>query len=71
VGGGEWGGGNKPKNKGKPNPLKLLAYSDAEGEAFLSCTVAADETWGHHFEPQMKRQFMEWNHSQFPYKKKN
>jgi hypothetical protein len=59
------------KNKRKDNSLKLLAYSEAEGEAFLSCTVAAHETWDHHFEPQMKRQSMEWNHSQSPNKKKN
>jgi hypothetical protein len=38
-----------------------LAYFEAEGEAFLSCIVAADETCGHE---------MEWNHSQSPYKKK-
>jgi hypothetical protein len=46
-----------------------LAYSEAEGKAFLSCTAAADETWGHHFEPQTKTQSMEWNHSQSPFKK--
>jgi len=38
-----------------------LVYFEAEGEAFLSCIVAADETWGHHLEPQMKKQSMEWN----------
>jgi hypothetical protein len=43
-----------------------LAYFEAKGEAFISCTVAADESWGHYFEPQMKRQSMEWNHSQAP-----
>jgi len=50
----------------KTNPLNLLAYFEAEGQAFLPCTVAADETWGYHFEPQTKKQSMELNHFQSP-----
>jgi len=29
-----------------------------------------DETWAHHYEPEMKRQSTEWHHTQSPRKKK-
>jgi hypothetical protein len=47
-----------------------LTRLEAEGEIFLSQTVTADETWVHHFEPQTKRQYMEWHNPQAPQKKK-
>jgi hypothetical protein len=56
--------------KRKANPFKLLAHFEAEGEVFLFWIVAADETQGHHSEPETKRQSMKWHHSQSPYKKK-
>jgi len=43
---------------------ELLERFDAEGEAFLSRIVTSDETLAHHYEPETKRQSMEWHHPQ-------
>jgi histone-lysine N-methyltransferase SETMAR len=48
----------------------LLERFGAEGEAFLSRIVTGDETWAHHYEPETKRQSMEWHHPQSPRKRK-
>ena len=45
---------------------ELLEHFDAEGEAFLSRIITGDETWAHHYEPEMKRQSVEW-HQWFMY----
>ena len=37
------------QNWEKSNSSELLACFEAEGEAFLSQTVTADDTWVHHF----------------------
>jgi hypothetical protein len=42
----------------------------AEGDDFLSTIVTGDETWIHHFEPETKRQSMEWHHTTSPQKEK-
>jgi hypothetical protein len=47
-----------------------LECFDGEGEAFLSQIITGDKTWVHHFEPETKRQSMEWHHLQLPRKKK-
>jgi histone-lysine N-methyltransferase SETMAR len=49
---------------------ELLARYEAEGDNFLSIIVTGDETWIHHFEPETKRQSMEWHHTTSPRKKK-
>ena len=36
----------------------------------MSWIVTGDETWSHHYEPEMKRQTVEWHHPQSPRKKK-
>ena len=36
----------------------------------LSRIVTGDETWAHHYEPETKRQSVEWQHPQSPRKKK-
>ena len=41
-----------------------------EGEAFLSRILTCDETWVRHFEPESKRQSMEWKHISSPVKNK-
>ena len=41
-----------------------------EGEEFLEKIVTGDETWVHFFEPESKRQSMEWHHTTSPRKKK-
>ena len=49
---------------------ELLEHFDAEGEAFLSRIITGDETRAHHYEPEIKRQSMEWHRPQSPRKKK-
>ncbi|PNF17441.1 hypothetical protein B7P43_G02956 [Cryptotermes secundus] len=41
-----------------------------DGTCFLLCIVRGDESWFHHFEPETKRQSMEWHHLHSPSKKK-
>jgi hypothetical protein len=41
---------------------ELLGCFEEEGEGFLLQTVAGDETWVHHYDPQNKRQSMEYRH---------
>ena len=36
----------------------------------MSRIVTGDETWAHHYEPETKRQSVEWHHPQSPRKKK-
>jgi hypothetical protein len=40
----------------------LLHQSEAEGDKFLDSIVTGDETWCYHYEPESKRQSMEWRH---------
>ena len=49
---------------------RLLNRYNNEGEEFLSRIVTGDETWVHHYEPESKRQSMEWKHPGSPAKKK-
>ena len=49
---------------------RLLDRYNNEGEEFLSRTVTGDETWVHHYEPESKRQSMEWKRLGSPAKKK-
>jgi len=43
---------------------------DKEGDAFLDRIITGDKTWVHHYEPECKRQIMEWKHPQSPIRKK-
>jgi len=47
-----------------------LDHYDKEGDAFLDRIITVDETWVHHYEPECKRQIMEWKHPQSPIRKK-
>jgi hypothetical protein len=38
----------------------LLNHCEAEGDSFLDRIITGDETWCHHYEPESKRQSMEW-----------
>jgi hypothetical protein len=49
---------------------ELLARYEAEGDDFLTTMVMGDKIWIHHFEPETKRQSMEWHHTASPRKKK-
>jgi hypothetical protein len=47
----------------------LDRYNNEGKEEFLSRMVTGDETWVHHYEPESKRQSMEWKHLGSPTKK--
>jgi len=38
----------------------LLNQYEAEGDNFLDRIITGDETRCHHYEPESKRQYMEW-----------
>ena len=40
-----------------------------EDPSILERTVTGDETWVHHYDPESKRQSMEWRHPFSPAKK--
>ena len=48
----------------------LLNQYEAEDDSFLDRIITGDETWCHHYEPESKRQSMEWWHVNSPLKKK-
>jgi histone-lysine N-methyltransferase SETMAR len=56
----------KQRRQRKTICSELLERFDAEGEAFLSQIVTSDEIWAHHYEPETKRQSVEWHHPQSP-----
>ena len=47
-----------------------LALYEADEDTFLARFVTMDETWVHHFDPESKRQSMEWKHPSSPTPKK-
>ena len=47
-----------------------LALYEADEDTFLARFVTMDETWVHHFDPESKRQSMEWKHPGSPTPKK-
>jgi histone-lysine N-methyltransferase SETMAR len=58
------------KERRKAICSELVARFDADGDEFLGRIVTGDETWLHHFDPETKRQSMEWHHTTSPRKKK-
>jgi len=48
----------------------LLNQYEVEGDSFLDRIITSDEMWCHHYEPESKRQSMEWRHVNSPPKKK-
>ena len=49
---------------------KLLRQYEADGEAFLQHIITEYECWVHFYEPEWKRQSMEWRHTSSPKLKK-
>jgi len=49
---------------------ELLEYFEKEGEDFLKKIITGDETWVHHYDPENKRQSMEYRHKESPQPKK-
>ncbi len=45
---------------------ELLQRYDREGEAFLRRVLTGDESWVHHYDPESKRQSMEYRHKDSP-----
>jgi len=58
------------KGQQKAITSELLQRYQHEGDDFLHHIVTGDESWFHHFEPETKRQSMEWYHMHSPSKKK-
>ena len=52
------------------NLAKFEADLDRFVERFLTQDECQDECWVHHFEPETKRQSMQWKHSTSPAPKK-
>ena len=48
----------------------LLNQYETEGDSFLDRIITGDETWCQHYEPESKRQSVEWRHMNSPSKKK-
>jgi len=49
---------------------ELLRRYEADDEAFLQRIFTGDESWVHFYEPERKRQSMEWRHTSSPKPKK-
>ena len=49
---------------------ELLERFEKEGEDVLKKIIADDETWVHHYDPENKRQSMEYRHKESPQPKK-
>jgi hypothetical protein len=43
-----------------------LLQHGAEGKDLLFNNMTGDESWFHHFKPEMKEQSMEWHHTISP-----
>lgn len=49
---------------------QMLQRYRNEGEQFMNSIVTGDESWAHHYEPETKRQSMQWRHLGSPSPKK-
>ena len=49
---------------------QMLQRYRNEGEQFMNSIVTGDESWVHHYEPETKRQSMQWRHLGSPSPKK-
>jgi histone-lysine N-methyltransferase SETMAR len=49
---------------------QMLQRYQTEGEQFMKSIVTGDESWAHHYEPETKRQSMQWHHLGSPSPKK-
>ena len=58
------------KGQQKAITSELLQRYQHEGDDFLLCIVTGYESWFHHFEPETKRQSMEWHHLHSPSKRR-
>ena len=49
----------------------LLSRYEDDPEEFMDRVVTQDETWVHHFDPESKKQSMQWKHPGSPPKIRN
>ena len=42
--------------------MQMLQRYQSEGEEFMNRIITGDESWAHHYEPETKRQSMQWHH---------
>jgi len=49
---------------------QCLCRFEKESDDFLKRVITCDETWVWHYEPESKRQSLEWKHNDSPVKKK-
>jgi len=61
---------NEMKAERVPTYRELLERFEKEGEGFLKKIITDDETWVHHYDPENKRQSMEYRHKESPQPKK-
>jgi histone-lysine N-methyltransferase SETMAR len=57
---------DEQKAQRKETVTLLLSCFQQEGDPFLRCIVAIDETWIRDFEPELKSQSAQWNHPSSP-----
>ena len=60
---------NGPRSRLDNSRFLLSRYKDDLGD-FIDRVVTQDETWVHHFDPELKMQSMQWKHSGSPPPKK-
>ncbi|GFR78627.1 histone-lysine N-methyltransferase SETMAR [Elysia marginata] len=58
------------KMQRKTTCAELLKHYEEEGEEFIQRIVTGDEPWVHHYDPENKRQSMEYRHKSSPSPKK-
>ena len=61
---------HRPQRSAKSHHLRTAAEISTRRRRFLLRIETGDESWFHHFEPETKRQSMEWHHLHSPSKKK-
>ncbi|GFS04208.1 histone-lysine N-methyltransferase SETMAR [Elysia marginata] len=54
------------KRQRKTTCAELLKHYEEEGEEFIQRIVTGDESWVHHYDPESKRQSMEYRHKSSP-----
>ncbi|GFR80259.1 histone-lysine n-methyltransferase setmar-like protein [Elysia marginata] len=57
---------NEVKMQRKTKSAELLKHYEEEGDEFIQRIVTADESWLHHYDPESKRQSMEYRHKSSP-----
>ncbi|GFS22655.1 histone-lysine N-methyltransferase SETMAR [Elysia marginata] len=54
------------KTQRETTSAELLKHYEEEGEELIQRIVTGDESWIHHYNPESKRQSMEYRHKSSP-----